>query len=101
MSCNQDLGGCEGVSHAQEKVFQQTEWPRLRPEGGSVPGLFLELLEGQWEWSVTGKGGSKAEEWRGSRGATVWAEVEGGQIKSSSRLFGFYSEKEMGATAGG
>ena len=38
---------------------------------------------------------------KGCRGATVWAEVEGGQIKGSSRLFGFYSESEMGATAGG
>lgn len=68
---------------------------------GVSPGPFLGLLEGQWEWSVTGKGGPKAEEGRASRGTPVRAEVEGGQIKGSSRLSGFYSESEMGATAGG
>lgn len=73
-----------GLSHVQREIqFQQMEWPRLRPEGGSVPrGTFLDLQEGQWEWSDSGKGNQRQRN-EGVAGATVWAEEEEGKSKAA------------------
>lgn len=66
MPCNQYLGGCEGVSHVQEKGVSADGMAKVKARRWECPqGLFLDLREGQWEWSDSGKGGIKG---RGMKG---------------------------------